>query len=106
MNTDFSDEGKEELDIFHTKVCKQVSRLKDAFSELDPEKAQAIMTKEEKYADLESEYRTRHLERLHEERKESIETHETHMEFMDLLKQINVYTKNIAKTIHSMGSNN
>jgi len=106
LNTDFSDEGKEELDIFHTKVCKQVSRLKDAFSELDPEKAQAIMTKEEKYADLESEYRTQHLERLHEERKESIETHETHMELMDLLKQINVYTKNIAKTIHSMGSNN
>jgi hypothetical protein len=26
------------------------------------------------------------------------------MELMDLLKQINVYTGNIAKTIHSMGT--
>ena len=103
LNTDFSEEGREELDIFHTKICKQVSRLKDAFSELDPELAKRIMAKEEKYTDLETEYRTRHLERLHEEREESIETHEIHMELMDLLKQINVYTGDIAKTIHSIG---
>ncbi len=91
LNTDFSKEGKEELNIFHTKICKQVSRLKDAFSELDPERARQIMAKEEKYSDLETEYRTRHLERLHEEREESIETHEIHMELMDLLKQIMSY---------------
>ena len=62
------------------------------------------MAKEEKYTDLEAEYRTRHLERLHEEREESIQTHEIHMELMDLLKQINVYAGNLAKTIHSMGA--
>ena len=61
------------------------------------------MLKEEKYSDLETEYRTRHLERIHEERKESIETHEIHMELMDLLKQINVYTGDIAKSIHAIG---
>jgi len=32
---------------------------------------------------------------------ESIETHEIYMELMDLLKQINVYTANIAKTLIS-----
>lgn len=105
LKTDFSDEGKEELDIFHTKVCKQISRLKDAFSELDPVIAKRIMLKEEKYTDLESAYRSQHLERLHEERLETIETHEIHMELMDLLKQINVYTGNIAKTIHNMAAN-
>jgi len=104
LKTDFSKEGKEEIDMFHTKVCKQISRLKEAFSELDPELAKRIMAKEEKYTDLEAEYRTRHLERLHEEREESIQTHEIHMELMDLLKQINVYAGNIAKTIHSMGA--
>ena len=103
LNTDFSEEGKEELDIFHTKVCKQVSRLKEAFSELNPEIARSIMSKEEKYSDLETEYRTRHLERIHEQREESIETHEIHMELMDLLKQINVYTGDIAKSIHAIG---
>ena len=103
LNTDFSNEGKEELDVFHTKICKQISRLNDAFSELNPEISRRIMLKEEKYSDLETEYRTRHLERIHEERKESIETHEIHMELMDLLKQINVYTGDIAKSIHAIG---
>ncbi len=99
LNTDFSNEGKEELEVFHTKICKQISRLNDAFSELNPEIARRIMSKEEKYSDLETEYRTRHLKRIHEEREESIETHEIHMELMDMLKQINVYIGNIAKTI-------
>lgn len=56
------------------------------------------MEKESQYLDLESTYRIRHLERLIHKRKESEDTHEIHMELMDLLKQINVYTGNIAKT--------
>jgi phosphate:Na+ symporter len=31
-------------------------------------------------------------------KKESVKTHEVHMELMDLMKQIIVYTSNIAKT--------
>ena len=103
LNMDFSPEGKEELTIYHTKVCKQVNRLKKALSNLDTNKAEKIITKEGKYSALETKYRISHLERLHEERKESIETHEIHMELMDLLKQINVYSGEIAKTIHALG---
>jgi phosphate:Na+ symporter len=103
LDKDFSDEGKEELQVFHTKICKQISRLKEAFGERDIEKAKRIMIKEDKYQNLESEYRSRHLERIYEDKKESIETHEIHMELMDLLKQINVYAGNIAKTIFEMG---
>jgi len=103
LKTDFSEEGKEELAVFHTKVCKQVSRFKNAFSDADRKMAEKIMAKEEKYTNLETQYRTQHLERLHKEKKESVETHEIHMEIMDLLKQINVYLGNIAKTIHTIG---
>jgi len=98
LNTDFSQEGKEELMIYHTKMCKQISRLKEAFDERNRETAQKIMAKEEKYLNLETKYRLKHLERLHQERKESVKTHEIHMELLDLLKQVNVYTGNIAKT--------
>jgi len=98
LKTDFSVEGKEELMIYHTKMCKQISRLKEALDERNRETAQKIMAKEEKYLNLETKYRLKHLERLHQERKESVKTHEIHMELMDLLKQINVYTGNIAKT--------
>ena len=103
LHMDFSPEGKEELTIYHNKVCKQINRLKKAFSKLDPGKAEKIINKEGKYSALETKYRIRHLERLHQEREESIETHEIHMELMDLLKQINVYSGEIAKTIHSLG---
>ena len=103
LNMDFSPEGKEELSIYHNKVCKQINRLKKAFSKLDPGKAEKIINKEGKYSALETKYRISHLERLHQERKESIETHEIHMELMDLLKQINVYSGEIAKTIHNIG---
>ena len=103
LNMDFSPEGKEELTIYHTKVSKQVNRLKKALSNLDTNKAEKIINKEGKYSALETKYRISHLGRLHEEREESIETHEIHMELMDLLKQINVYSGEIAKTIHALG---
>ena len=103
LNMDFSPEGKEELTIYHNKVCKQINRLKKAFSKLDPGKAEKIIHKEGKYSALETKYRISHLKRMHQEREESIETHEIHMELMDLLKQINVYSGEIAKTIHTLG---
>ncbi|MDX2448201.1 MAG: Na/Pi cotransporter family protein [Desulfobacterales bacterium] len=98
LTSDFSEEGKEELMIYHVKVCKQISRLTESFDEHSLETARKIMEKEEKYLDLETKYRLRHLERLQQERKKTVETHEVHMELLDLLKQINVYTANIAKT--------
>ena len=106
LQLDFSGEGKEELIVYHSKICKQVNRFKKAFSNMDKEKAEKIIKKEGKYSALETKYRISHLERLHQERKESIETHEIHMELMDLLKQINVYSGEIAKTIHSLGKLN
>jgi phosphate:Na+ symporter len=59
------------------------------------------MTKERKYLDLELQYRVRHLERIVCKREESIETHEVHMELMNILNQVIVYTSNIAKTFVS-----
>lgn len=98
LESDFSEEGKEELMMYHVKVSKQISRLREAFSERNLITARKIMTKERKYVDLESRYRLRHLDRLQQERKESVETHEIHMDLLDYLKQINVHTANIAKT--------
>ena len=98
LNVDFSDEGKEELMIYHQKVCRQIDLLEEAFAERDLEKARNIMAKERKYLDLEAQYRIKHLERIRHDRKESVQTHEVHMELMDLMKQIIVYSSNIAKT--------
>jgi phosphate:Na+ symporter len=101
LEADFSLEGKEELLIYHEKVCKQLYLLKEAFAERNPEKAKIIMAKERKYLDLEAQYRVKHLERLRHQRKESMETHTVHLELMDIMKQSIVYTSNIAKSFLS-----
>jgi len=98
LENDFSTEGREELLIYHQKMCKQIRLLKEAFSERDYEKAGIIMAKERKYLSLESQYRIKHLDRIMGNRPESRETHEVHMELMNLMTQIIVYTSNIAKT--------
>jgi phosphate:Na+ symporter len=95
---DFSEEGKEEILIYHQKVCRRIDLLKKSFMEVDIDTAREIMSSERSYLDLEEQYRARHLERIRQEKTESAKTHEVHMELMDLLKQIVVYSSNIAKT--------
>jgi phosphate:Na+ symporter len=101
LKTDFSKSGKEELLIYHEKVCHQLMLLTEAFAEIDHDKAREIMAGERKYLDLELQYRVRHLNRLRHETPESLRTHEVHLELMDLMKQIIVYSSNIAKTFLS-----
>jgi phosphate:Na+ symporter len=66
--------------------------------QMDLNAAREIMSSERTYLDLEEQYRARHLERIRQKKVESAKTHEIHMELMDLLKQIVVYSSNIAKT--------
>ncbi len=103
LERDFSVEGKEELMIYHDKVCSQIDRLSEAFAERNVEKARRIMGRERKYLDLEAQYRIKHLERVRHEKMDSVLTHEVHMELMDILKQVVVYTSNIAKTFLTKG---
>jgi phosphate:Na+ symporter len=98
LMVDFSEEGKEELLIYHQKVCRQIKLLENSFKERDLDKAHEIMSGERKYLDLEEQYRVKHLERVRQQHVKSAKTHEVHMELMDLLKQIIVYSSNIAKT--------
>ena len=100
---DFSDEGKNELQIYHEKVCKQISRIREALKEPKFEDAKKILYKKKKYSKLESDFRRKHMKRVQKEITESIETREIHLELIDLLKQINVYAGNIAKTMMNAG---
>ena len=104
LGSDFSEEGKEELISYHVKVSKQMSRLREALGEMDPAMAKKILQKEEKYGIMESDFRKQHVMRLRQEKEASLETHEVHVEFMDLLKQVGVHLANIAKTIMEIES--
>lgn len=99
LNAEFSPEGKDELMLYHLKVVKQISRLRETFEEKDRTVAKRIMAKESKYTELESEFKLKHMHRVIKKDEKSLKTHEVHLELMDLLKQINVYTINIAKRL-------
>lgn len=97
LDSDFSEEGKEELLIYHDKVCRHIRLLKQAFSETNQQQSCRIMGQERTYLDLESQYRLKHLDRVRHQKEESMATHEVHMELLDLLKQIMVYSSHIAE---------
>ena len=101
LKVEFSTQGKEELMRYHLKVIKQVSRLRETFEEKDRNIAIRVMAKEGKYTDLENQFRLKHMKRVIQKEGKSIKTHEVHLELIDLLHQINVYTINIAKTLVS-----
>jgi phosphate:Na+ symporter len=103
LDADFSEEGRQEILDYHGKMCKQIDRLKESFAETDLERARRILEKESEYFDLNTRYRTQHLERLLDDRQSTFHTHEVHMELMDYLKQINIYASNMAKTVVEMG---
>ena len=99
MEKDFSKKGRRELLAYHESICKQISRLEHTYAEIDPEIARKTIIMEEKYLDLLSQYRSELLTRLTKEQKQPLKTHRVYWELMDLLKQINVFTDNISKTI-------
>jgi len=99
LEFDFSEEGQKEIMQYHEKIYKQLARLEETFSEHKLKKAQKIVKKEIKYADLEAEFKVNHLLRLQRQREETIATHEIHMEIMDHLKQISVYVTEIALSV-------
>ena len=99
LDKDFSKEGKKELIAYHENVCMQIGRLEHTFTEIDPEIARKTVLMEEKYLDLLSQYRGQLLTLLTREKDMPMETYEVYGELIDLMKQINVFTGNIANTI-------
>ena len=99
LKKDFTKTGKKEIEDYHLRVMKQMSRIETAFVENDFTKAKNIVKKEAKYRELEAGYRMAHLKRVQNEKTKSTVTHEIHMELMDMLKQIHVYLRNMAQAI-------
>jgi len=105
LSSDFSREGKDEITYYHGKICDQMDELKRVFENMDYRKAKRIMQVSKEHIKLEAQFRKAHIERVRNRREESLITHEVHMELMDLMKQINGYVINIAKTVKHIGRN-
>ncbi len=99
LDKGFSEEGKKELVAYHKNVCMQISRVEHTYTEIDPEIARKTILMQEKYLDLLSQYRGQLLTLLTREQDMPMETYEVYWELIDHMKQINVFTGNIVRTI-------
>lgn len=103
LGIDFSAEGKEELIRYHEKVAKQLDRLQQLMTAMDVSLAQKVTKKKKHYAHLDSRLRKHHLERMLAMKEASVETHSIHMELMDALNHINIYSADVAKQLLNSG---
>ncbi|MEN8199496.1 MAG: Na/Pi cotransporter family protein [Thermodesulfobacteriota bacterium] len=93
----FSEEGTKELTLYHEKVGKQLSRLEEVMTNMDCSLARKVRKKKSRYANYDSLLRRHHMQRMLTMKEESVETHSIHMELMDALNLINVYSSEIAR---------
>lgn len=98
-NSNFSEQGKEELRTIHLKTMKQISRSLEVFSKVNQEKVEHIREKYYKYSDLAENLEKNHYERLFSNNEDTITSSEIHLELLGLFNSINRHATNIAKIL-------
>ncbi len=104
LGTNFSEEGTMELISYHEKVGKQLIRLEQVMVNLDTTLAEKVQKKKSSYAEYDSLLRIQHIQRMLAMKEESVETHAIHMELMDALNLINIYSSEIATNLLKCGA--
>ncbi len=97
LNLSFSDEGKSEIEDYHLRTMKQISRAIEVFKDVNLKDAKRMEKKYKKYRLMELDLRRTHFDRLRDKIPESIETSGIHLELIDQLKRISSNATNIAR---------
>ena len=100
-NAEFSETGQVEVQSYHLKMCKQISRALEAFRDGSLDLAQHMRDKHRSYQVLEEDYRQAHFQRIHQAVTESVASSEIHLELMDSFRRISSYSTNIRRAIMS-----
>lgn len=95
---DFSQQGKEELNHFHTKIAKQLNRALEVFDETNLQTAAKMKLKHKEYRMLSRELEKQHYGRILEGMTESMESSKTHLEILALYSSIDSHATLIART--------
>ncbi len=105
---EFSPTGRAEVETYHRKMCKQVSRALETFRDGSLEMAEHMRHKQKDYVALETAYRQAHFERVRHAVAESLATSEVHLELMDCFRRISSQSTNVGRalmTINEHGEN-
>lgn len=98
-DAEFSEDGKKELEAYHLKVLKQISRAMEVFSVVNLEKAQNIKEKHKRNADFARELEWSHYERLQSDVGKSVASSKAHIEILNLFKTISSHCSNIGRIL-------
>lgn len=97
LNLSFSDEGKIEIEDYHLRSMKQISRAIEVFKDVNLQNAKKMEKKYKKYRLMELDLRRTHFDRLKDKVPQAIETSQIHLELIDQLKRISSNATNIAR---------
>jgi phosphate:Na+ symporter len=95
----FSQQGWGELQDFHAKVCENFDLALIAYSTQDEEIALKVLRHRTALITIENQLKERHITRLSQGTRESIETSSMHLDLLAHLRQINGYIGNIADAV-------
>lgn len=96
---EFSGQGRKELDDYHLRTLKQISRAIEVFRDVNLEKAKNMKIKHKKYRNLAIELEKQHYERLRDEINKSVSSSKYHLEVIGMLRVITGHATNIARIL-------
>lgn len=99
LGVTFSAQGWEEIQDFHSKVCENFDLALIAYSSQDEEVARKVIRHRTALVDIENALMQKHILRLSQGTRESMETSGMHLDLLTHLRQINGYIGNIADAV-------
>lgn len=95
----FSAPGFAELKEFHGKVCENFDLALNAFSSGDEQIARKVLRHKTALVDIESELKEKHIARLNQGLRESLETSSVHLDLLAYLRRVNDSVGSLAEAV-------
>jgi phosphate:Na+ symporter len=96
---EFSDEGKKELQEFHTLTLEQFEKTVAVLETLDQKEAAYLKANHRRFRQLSDELKRKHFDRLARNVQQSVTTSKTHMEVMGALRIIHSHFRNMVRIV-------
>jgi phosphate:Na+ symporter len=96
---EFSDEGKKELQEFHTLTLEQFEKTVAVLETLDQKEAAYLKANHRRFRQLSDELKRKHFDRLAKNVQQSVTTSKTHMEVMGALRIIHSHFRNMVRIV-------
>jgi len=99
-NYDFSEQGKQELQEYHSRCFKLISMVVNVMAKYDEYKATKIKKKEKENIKLAYDLEKSHFTRLIEHIDKTVQSSKTHIELLGLMQAINRHSTQIVRILY------